>query len=170
MGGSEASSETPAEAAASAPGDAMEYQPEKPSSSSPKDMSSGSHASEETVRLISSEGKPLDVPLHVAKECELLARMLAGNFSESRTHELSLPNIRHRTLCKIVDYLKRRCQWREGGGAPLEFEVDDDAALDLLIAADFLGMNEEERDLKPEERPEMRRLQKDDKIEGYEEH
>ncbi|KAL8447780.1 hypothetical protein Emag_004188 [Eimeria magna] len=139
MGGSEASSETPAAAAATAPKDATESQSEK-SSSSPKHIDPDSLVSEETVRLISSDGKPLDVPLHIAKECELLARMLAGNFSESRTRELSLPNIRHRTLCKIVDYLKRRCQWREGGGAPLEFEVDDDAALDLLIAADFLGM------------------------------
>lgn len=92
------------------------------------------------MRLISSEGKYLDVPLHIAKECELLERILSGTCAESQNRELSLPNIRHRTLCKAVDYLRRRCQWREGGGAPLEFEVDDDIAVDLLIAADYLGM------------------------------
>ncbi|KAL8450429.1 hypothetical protein Emed_002517 [Eimeria media] len=140
MGGSESCSETPAAAAATVPQDAAESQPKRSSSPSPKDTTSDSRGSEESVRLISSEGKSLDVPLHIAKECELLARMLSGGFSESRTRELSLPNIRHRTLCKIVEYLKRRCQWKEGGGAPLEFEVDDEAAVDLLIAADFLGM------------------------------
>ncbi|KAL8432428.1 hypothetical protein Efla_000205 [Eimeria flavescens] len=97
-------------------------------------------ASNETVRLVSSEGKYLDVPVHIAKECELLERMLSGSFAEGRTREISLPNITYRTLCKVIDYLLRRCQWREGGGAPLEFEVDDEAAIDLLIAADYLGM------------------------------
>ncbi|KAL8430315.1 hypothetical protein ACSSS7_005983 [Eimeria intestinalis] len=140
VGGSEAGSETSAGGAAAVPQDAMKSQPEKTTSSSVKNVNVDSHVTEETVRLISSEGTPLDVPLHIAKECELLARMMEGGFSESRTRELTLPSIRHRTLCKIVDYLKRRCQWKEGGGAPLEFEVDDDAALDLLIAADFLGM------------------------------
>ena len=95
---------------------------------------------EETVRLISSEGKHVDVPLRIAKECELLDRMLSGDFAESRTRELTLPDIRYRTLCKVVDYLRRRCHWRDGGGAPLEFEVDDDIAVDLLIAADYLGL------------------------------
>lgn len=94
----------------------------------------------ETVRLISSEGTHLDVPLNIVKECEVLERMLSSSFMESKTRELSLPNIRYRILCKAVDYLKRRRQWREGGGAPLEFEIDDDIAVELLIAADFLGM------------------------------
>ncbi|OEH76764.1 uncharacterized protein LOC34623276 [Cyclospora cayetanensis] len=94
----------------------------------------------EVVRLISAEGRPVEVPVRVARECEFLERMLSGSFTESRTRELSLPNIRYRALSKVVEYLRRRAQWREGGGVPLEFEMDDDIAVDLLIAADYLGL------------------------------
>ncbi|CDI80317.1 elongin c, putative [Eimeria acervulina] len=94
----------------------------------------------ETVRLISMEGKAIDVPLHIAEECELLKRMLSGTFTESRSRELQLQNIRYNILCKAVEYLRRRHQWREEGGAPLEFEIEPEIAVDLLIAADYLGM------------------------------
>ncbi|CDJ60487.1 elongin c, putative [Eimeria maxima] len=97
-------------------------------------------AGEETVRLISSEGKALEVPVHIAEECELLKRLLSGSFAESKTRVFQLQNIRHNVLCKAIEYLRRRHQWREDGGAPLEFEIETEMAVDLLIAADYLGM------------------------------
>ncbi|CDJ69586.1 elongin c, putative [Eimeria necatrix] len=111
-----------------------------PRKQTPAAAAAAAAAAEDVVHLISSEGKRVDVPLNIAKECEFLERMLAGNFTESKTRELNLPNIRYNILCKAVEYLKRRYQWREEGGAPLEFEIEPEIAVDLLIAADYLGM------------------------------
>lgn len=132
----------PAAGAGNQPADVSEPQRDGPTESAvfPEDGSRTRNVTDETVRLISSEGKYLDVPLRIAKECELIDRILSGGFAESRKRELNLPSIRYRTLCKVVEYLRRKCQWREGGATPLEFEVEDDIAIDLLIAADFLGM------------------------------
>ncbi|EPR59829.1 putative elongin C [Toxoplasma gondii RUB] len=116
---------------------------------------SGSHCGGEkmpacTLKLIGSEDTAIVVELEVAEECPMFRRMLASAedgaalYREGKTRELRFPSIRHRVLQKIVDYLRFRRQWNLEGGHNGAFQVESDIALELMLAANFLGLTDEE--------------------------
>ncbi|PFH32009.1 hypothetical protein BESB_019500 [Besnoitia besnoiti] len=102
------------------------------------------------VKLVGSEGVPIVVETEVAEQCAMFRRMLAadeeGNalYKEGRVRELKFPSIRTRILQKVVDYLTYRRQWNLDGGHNGEFQVESDIALELMLAANYLGLTDDE--------------------------
>lgn len=103
------------------------------------------------VQLIGAEGKSLLVEREIAEECELFRKMLSTDlggqcmYSEGVTGEIKLPSLRHRILQKVVDYLRFRKEWNQQGGKNAEFQVESDIALELMLAANYLGLTDEDR-------------------------
>ncbi|PHJ21947.1 elongin c [Cystoisospora suis] len=118
-------------------------------SENPKSKGSA-EASKQFVQLVGAEGKPLLVEREIAEECELFRKMLSTDlggkcmYSEGVTGEIKLPSLRHRILQKVVDYLRFRKAWNEEGGRNAEFQVESDIALELMLAANYLGLTDED--------------------------
>lgn len=100
------------------------------------------------VKLICAEGTAIFVDREVAAECDLFRRMLATSeqgkpgFREGRKAEINLPTIRRRILEKTIEYLQFRHNWYRDGGHSGMFQVESDIALELLFAANYLGLSD----------------------------
>lgn len=92
------------------------------------------------MRLISDEGKYVDVPLHLAREMPLVDSATPCGLRDGERFDLNVHNIGHRVLSKIIDYLKYRDQSRKNDRVMLELDIDEDIAVEIMVAADTLGL------------------------------
>lgn len=108
------------------------------------------------VKLICAEGTAIVVEREVATECDLFRRMLSTGeqgetkFTEGRIAAINLPMIRRRILEKTVEYLQFRRNWYRDGGHSGMFQVESDIALELLFAANYLGLSDDDPDNIPD--------------------
>ena len=65
--------------------------------------------------------------------------MLEGNFSES-SGEITFPDLQGAVLEKAVQYMYYKVRWASSSKPPPEFDVETDLLVDLLLAANYLGI------------------------------
>lgn len=96
----------------------------------------------ETVTLISNDQNEIQISREAALVSSTLKAMLEGPFKES-AGRIELPTFDSRVLQKVVEYLEYNLQYRDADGeiedVP-EFEIPTEMALELLLAADYLGV------------------------------
>lgn len=98
--------------------------------------------SEGTVLLISKENVEHPITREAAVLSSTLKSMLDGPFKEKDGH-INLPEMSSAVVQKIVDYLEYNLKYKDADpnkeDIP-EFDVPTDMSLELLLAADYLGI------------------------------
>lgn len=97
---------------------------------------------ENTVLLISKDNVEHSVPRDAAMLSSTLRSMLDGPFKEKDGH-INLPEMSSEVVQKIVEYLEYNLKYKDADpnkeDIP-EFDVPTDMSLELLLAADYLGI------------------------------
>ncbi|QLL34772.1 hypothetical protein HG536_0H01470 [Torulaspora globosa] len=95
-----------------------------------------------TVRLISNDNTEIEISREAASISSTLKSMLEGPFKES-DGRIELPTFDSKVLQKVVEYLEYNLQYHDAADdiedIP-EFEIPTEMALELLLAADYLGI------------------------------
>lgn len=95
-----------------------------------------------TVTLIASDRSEVQLSREAASVSSTLKSMLEGPFKES-DGRIELLTFDSRVLQKVAEYLEYNWQYRDADNdiedVP-EFEIPTEMALELLLAADYLGI------------------------------
>lgn len=95
-----------------------------------------------TVTLIANDRSEVQLSREAASVSSTLKSMLEGPFKES-DGRIELPTFDSRVLQKVAEYLEYNWQYRDADNdiedVP-EFEIPTEMALELLLAADYLGI------------------------------
>lgn len=95
-----------------------------------------------TVTLIASDRSEVQLSREAASVSSTLKSMLEGHFKES-DGRIELLTFDSRVLQKVAEYLEYNWQYRDADNdiedVP-EFEIPTEMALELLLAADYLGI------------------------------
>ncbi|CAH00680.1 elongin C [Kluyveromyces lactis] len=95
----------------------------------------------EEISLVSSTGDSRTVNRDVAMQSPTLKRMLESSFIESQG-TIKLEEFDTRILDKVIEYMEYSYKYKDADDdveVP-EFNVSPDISLDLLLAADYLGI------------------------------
>lgn len=95
---------------------------------------------EREVKLISEDGEEFVIPESVAKVSKTLKAMLESNFIEGQSGTIKLSTIKGRVLARVVAYLQYNVKFalEEDLSKIPQFEIGDDMAIDLALAANYL--------------------------------
>ncbi|KAL3230536.1 Elongin-C [Nakaseomyces bracarensis] len=98
--------------------------------------------SKDTIFLISKDNVEHPVPKEAAMLSTTLKSMLEGPFIEKDGH-INLPEMSSEVVQKIVEYLEYNLKYKDADpnkeDIP-EFNVPTEMSLELLLAADYLGI------------------------------
>ncbi|BAO41689.1 Elongin-C [Kluyveromyces marxianus] len=93
------------------------------------------------VSLVSGTGDVRVVKREIAMQSETLKRMLESSFLESQG-TIKLAEFDTKILDKVIEYMEYAYKYKDADEdieVP-EFEVSPEISLDLLLAADYLGI------------------------------
>jgi transcription elongation factor B subunit 1 len=107
------------------------------SSSTPLDPST-------PITLISSQGDEFVVEYDLLRASGVLKRLFASSeaadFEEQRSKVVKLRDISTAILRKIIDYCEYKHAHEHSSKAPPPFHIDEEDAIELLMAANFLDI------------------------------
>jgi transcription elongation factor B subunit 1 len=92
------------------------------------------------IKLISAEKQAFVVERRVAMVSGMIRVLLSSAVSGASRDSIDLPDISSATLERVIEYMKYKVA-HTGSKAPIpEFVVAPDAALDLLVASNYLDL------------------------------
>lgn len=99
---------------------------------------------EEKVVLIASDNSRYEIPLEAAKLSPTLKVMVESPFKEGQEKVIELHDIDPAVVKKLIEYLEYNLKYKNVEGLigldiP-EFDVPSEMSLELLLAADYLGI------------------------------
>lgn len=93
-----------------------------------------------TATLISQDGDERNIPFDLIRLSPTLSAMFDGPFSGS-SGSVKLDGIETRVLDKLIEYLEYKKRRNVAGEEfDEEFEIPTEMSLELLLAADYLGV------------------------------
>ena len=92
------------------------------------------------VTLISKEGRRFHLDEETASVSQLLKSLLSSSFSEAKSREVKLPNIRAEVLEKVCDYMHWFRLEKSYTDADTNFPIPNDILMEVLVASDFLRL------------------------------
>ena len=92
------------------------------------------------VKLIAADGSEIILDRRAANVSGTIKNMLSGpgNFSEAQQGEVKFPEINAKILEKTVQYFYYKLRHTNHVGPLPEFKIEPEAALELLMAANYL--------------------------------
>lgn len=95
----------------------------------------------DSIVLVSADNVEFQISKETAFVSSTLRAMLVSPFLESNG-KIAFPEIESKVLEKVIEYLEYNLQYRdaeENAEIP-EFEIPTEMSLELLLAADYLGV------------------------------
>ncbi|EHA47606.1 hypothetical protein MCOR27_000652 [Pyricularia oryzae] len=92
------------------------------------------------ITLISREGYEFVVLREAAAVSSTIRKMVNGMFSESETGRCHFEDINGVVLSKVVEYFHYWYKHRDDQDVP-DLEIPTELCLEILMAADFLGLD-----------------------------
>lgn len=122
-----------------------ERAPSRPSHAAPRVMSSSTPLDPSTpITLVSSQGDEFVVEYDLLRASGVLKRLFASSeaadFEEQRSKVVKLRDISTTILRKIIDYCEYKRAHEHSSKAPPRFQIDEEDAIELLMAANFLDI------------------------------
>ncbi|KAA8490589.1 Elongin-C [Porphyridium purpureum] len=90
------------------------------------------------LRLVSGDGFEFLLHAECAHASEFIRTLMDGGFAEAQSRTLRLPEIPARLLETVCQYFYFRNQYKDSDSPPPIFNIPRDAALELLMVANFL--------------------------------
>lgn len=92
------------------------------------------------VKLISAEGHEfiLDKEIAIASS-KTIRLMLEGSFKEAQDNVIRFPDLAGYIMERVVKYLHYKEQYKNSTARIPEFVVEPEVAMELLVAARYLG-------------------------------
>ena len=103
-------------------------------------MSEDESEKQTIIKLISAEGHEFFMDKEVAMAgSQTIRAMLQGSFREAQENTIRFPDQAGYVLEKVIQYLHYRAQYRNSKARIPEFVIEPELALEVLIAAKYLG-------------------------------
>ena len=91
------------------------------------------------VKLISAEGHEFFLDKEVAVSSSETIRLMLEGFREAQDNVIRLPDMAGYVLERVVKYLHYNAQYRDSSARIPEFFIEPEVAMELIIAAKYLG-------------------------------